>query len=362
MLHGALRFSDHPARAHPAHRHVEGRGAPGRRRRRHRRGRPGRAHAGVAHEGLAAARRRRRGDRLRRRRDRRGRRRDAPCRPRGGCARRGRVRGARAGHRPVRSRAPPCSPPRSSSAATPTPPSFDAAHVVTERFRTQFIEHAFLEPESALAVPEGDAGMHVYSQGQGIWDDRRQIASFLGVPEERGPGHARPHRRRLRREGGPERPVPRGAARLARRAACARHAQPEGEPALPRQAARDVARVHRRLRRGGTAARRARPDRRRHRRLRERRRQGARARGRPRLRRLPGAERRRRGEGRLHEQPAVRGDARLRRQPVQLRHRGRPRPARRAGRDRRLGDPLAQRARAPATASAPASCSGPASA
>ena len=28
-----------------------------------------------------------------------------------------------------------------------------SAHVVTETFRTQFIEHAFLEPESALAVP-----------------------------------------------------------------------------------------------------------------------------------------------------------------------------------------------------------------
>ncbi len=58
-----------------------------------------------------------------------------------------------------------------------------AAHVATETYRTQFIEHAFLEPESSLAVP--DEVMHVYSQGQGIWDDRRQIASFLGLPEER---------------------------------------------------------------------------------------------------------------------------------------------------------------------------------
>jgi selenium-dependent xanthine dehydrogenase len=58
-----------------------------------------------------------------------------------------------------------------------------AAHVVTESFRTQPIEHAFLEPEAALAVPEEP--LHVYSQGQGIWDDRRQIASFLALPEER---------------------------------------------------------------------------------------------------------------------------------------------------------------------------------
>jgi len=59
----------------------------------------------------------------------------------------------------------------------------NAVHVITETFRTQFIEHAFLEPESALAVPEGE-GVHVFSQGQGAWEDRRQIASFLGVPEQ----------------------------------------------------------------------------------------------------------------------------------------------------------------------------------
>ncbi len=57
-----------------------------------------------------------------------------------------------------------------------------AAHVVTESYRTQFIEHAFLEPEASLAVPNGGP-LHVYSQGQGVWEDRRQIASFLGVPE-----------------------------------------------------------------------------------------------------------------------------------------------------------------------------------
>ena len=59
-----------------------------------------------------------------------------------------------------------------------------AAHVVTETFRTQFIEHAFLEPEAALVVPDGE-GVRVYSQGQGVWEDRRQIASFLGVAEDR---------------------------------------------------------------------------------------------------------------------------------------------------------------------------------
>jgi xanthine dehydrogenase molybdenum-binding subunit len=59
-----------------------------------------------------------------------------------------------------------------------------AAHTVSQRFRTQRIEHAFLEPESSLALPE-DGGVRVFSQGQGIWDDRRQIASYLGIPEAR---------------------------------------------------------------------------------------------------------------------------------------------------------------------------------
>jgi selenium-dependent xanthine dehydrogenase len=58
----------------------------------------------------------------------------------------------------------------------------DSAHVLTETFQTQIVEHAFLEPESSFAVPE-DGGFHVYSQGQGVWEDRRQVASFLGLPE-----------------------------------------------------------------------------------------------------------------------------------------------------------------------------------
>lgn len=60
-----------------------------------------------------------------------------------------------------------------------------AAHVVTETFQTPFIEHAFLEPESCLAVPTDHGGLHFYSQGQGVWDDRRQVASFLALPPEK---------------------------------------------------------------------------------------------------------------------------------------------------------------------------------
>ncbi|HEX7399370.1 MAG TPA: molybdopterin cofactor-binding domain-containing protein, partial [Candidatus Limnocylindrales bacterium] len=61
-----------------------------------------------------------------------------------------------------------------------------AAHVVRDRFTTSAVEHAFLEPESCLAVPgappDGPA-LHLYSQGQGVWDDRRQVAALLALPE-----------------------------------------------------------------------------------------------------------------------------------------------------------------------------------
>jgi xanthine dehydrogenase molybdenum-binding subunit len=56
----------------------------------------------------------------------------------------------------------------------------DAAHVVEETFSTQRIEHAFLEPEAALAVPV-DGSLKIYSQGQGVHDDQKQIAAILGI-------------------------------------------------------------------------------------------------------------------------------------------------------------------------------------
>jgi aldehyde oxidoreductase len=55
-----------------------------------------------------------------------------------------------------------------------------SAHVVRETFQTQRVEHAFLEPESTLAIPTED-GLYVYTGGQGIWDDRNDIARVLGV-------------------------------------------------------------------------------------------------------------------------------------------------------------------------------------
>jgi selenium-dependent xanthine dehydrogenase len=59
-----------------------------------------------------------------------------------------------------------------------------SAHVVRGTWQTQRIEHLFLEPESALAAPLPDGRIELRSSGQGIFDDRRQVASFLGVLED----------------------------------------------------------------------------------------------------------------------------------------------------------------------------------
>jgi xanthine dehydrogenase molybdenum-binding subunit len=60
----------------------------------------------------------------------------------------------------------------------------ESAHVVSGTWTTQRIEHLYLEPESAVAEPLSDGKLRLYSQGQGIFDDRKQVATFLGIDEE----------------------------------------------------------------------------------------------------------------------------------------------------------------------------------
>lgn len=60
----------------------------------------------------------------------------------------------------------------------------EATHVITERFTTPWTEHAFLEPECAVSVPEEDGGVRIYSTDQGVYDTRRETAPMLGLPEE----------------------------------------------------------------------------------------------------------------------------------------------------------------------------------
>ena len=54
-----------------------------------------------------------------------------------------------------------------------------------DHYETQRIEHAFLEKEAAIARPDGKGGLELFSQSQGVYEDRRQVAMILGLPEEK---------------------------------------------------------------------------------------------------------------------------------------------------------------------------------
>jgi xanthine dehydrogenase molybdenum-binding subunit len=91
-----------------------------------------------------------------------------------------------------------------------------SAHIIEDSYRTQRIEHLFLEPESCIAIPVDDASLSfdelreawkhngsatvgfplkatpngerrlfIYTQGQGVFDDQRQCASVLGIDRQR---------------------------------------------------------------------------------------------------------------------------------------------------------------------------------
>ncbi|MDR0721898.1 MAG: selenium-dependent xanthine dehydrogenase [Treponema sp.] len=59
-----------------------------------------------------------------------------------------------------------------------------SAYVVTRHYSVPFTEHAFMEPECAVAVPEGDTGITLYSAGQSIYDEQRECARMLGIAPE----------------------------------------------------------------------------------------------------------------------------------------------------------------------------------
>jgi xanthine dehydrogenase molybdenum-binding subunit len=62
---------------------------------------------------------------------------------------------------------------------------FKQADVIIEReYSTQTVEHAFIEPEAALAVPDATGRITVYGGGQIPFNDRACIAASLDVPEE----------------------------------------------------------------------------------------------------------------------------------------------------------------------------------
>jgi aldehyde oxidoreductase len=59
-----------------------------------------------------------------------------------------------------------------------------AAFVSGGVYETQRVEHAFLETETAIAIPEDD-GVRLFSQGQGAYVDRQSVAKILGLAEKK---------------------------------------------------------------------------------------------------------------------------------------------------------------------------------
>ena len=59
----------------------------------------------------------------------------------------------------------------------------EAPHVLSAHFTTPFTEHAFLEPECAVAQPWGE-GVLIYCSDQSVYDTQHEICPMLGLPPE----------------------------------------------------------------------------------------------------------------------------------------------------------------------------------
>lgn len=60
----------------------------------------------------------------------------------------------------------------------------NSKYVITETFDTPFTEHAFLEPECAIAFPYKD-GVKIYSSDQSVFDTRKEVAIMFGWNPEK---------------------------------------------------------------------------------------------------------------------------------------------------------------------------------
>ena len=60
---------------------------------------------------------------------------------------------------------------------------FEQSSVIVENeYRTQYAEHAYMEPEAALAIPEPDGGITIIASTQCPYEARRAISKVLGMP------------------------------------------------------------------------------------------------------------------------------------------------------------------------------------
>ena len=61
----------------------------------------------------------------------------------------------------------------------------NSKHIVKKYYKTPFTDHAFMEPECAIAEPDGENGIILYTGAQSIYDEQREISAILGIPPEK---------------------------------------------------------------------------------------------------------------------------------------------------------------------------------
>ena len=61
----------------------------------------------------------------------------------------------------------------------------ESDYIVDKIYTTPFTEHAFMEPECAVARPYKEDGVFVYASDQSVFDDQREIARMLGIDKSK---------------------------------------------------------------------------------------------------------------------------------------------------------------------------------
>ena len=61
----------------------------------------------------------------------------------------------------------------------------NSKYKVTRKYKTTWQEHGFMEPECAVAMPEGEDGILIYTSSQAVYDVSHECAMMLGLPAEK---------------------------------------------------------------------------------------------------------------------------------------------------------------------------------
>ena len=66
----------------------------------------------------------------------------------------------------------------------------NSKYVVTRKYKTPYQKHAFMEPERAVAVPEGDDGILMYTGSQSVYDEQSRSCRHAANSIEKVHSHS----------------------------------------------------------------------------------------------------------------------------------------------------------------------------